>query len=49
MPRHTSYIPNGVIPAVLLPFFDDLSSRGTQFVLNSVSDVFTATAKRRTA
>ena len=25
MPRHTSYIPNGVIPAVLLPFFDDLS------------------------
>jgi 4-hydroxy-tetrahydrodipicolinate synthase len=25
MPRHTSYIPNGVIPAVLLPFHDDLS------------------------
>jgi 4-hydroxy-tetrahydrodipicolinate synthase len=25
MPRHTSYIPHGVIPAVLLPFHDDLS------------------------
>jgi 4-hydroxy-tetrahydrodipicolinate synthase len=23
--RHANYIPNGVIPAVLLPFFDDLS------------------------
>jgi 4-hydroxy-tetrahydrodipicolinate synthase len=25
MPRHASYLPHGVIPAVLLPFFDDLS------------------------
>ena len=25
MPRHASYIPNGVIPAILLPFNDDLS------------------------
>mgnify|MGYP001798024178 CR=1 FL=1 len=25
MARHASYIPNGVIPAVLLPFFEDLS------------------------
>ncbi len=25
MPRHTSYLPHGVIPAVLLPFHDDLS------------------------
>ena len=25
MARHAEYIPHGVIPAVLLPFFDDLS------------------------
>ena len=25
MPRHARYIPHGVIPAVLLPFNDDLS------------------------
>src|SRR5919197_124499 len=25
MPRHASFVPHGVIPAVLLPFFDDLS------------------------
>jgi len=25
MPRHREYIPHGVIPAVLLPFFEDLS------------------------
>ena len=25
MPRHPAYVPHGVIPAVLLPFFDDLS------------------------
>jgi 4-hydroxy-tetrahydrodipicolinate synthase len=25
MPRHKSFMPHGVIPAVLLPFFDDLS------------------------
>src|SRR3954471_25050811 len=25
MPRHANFIPHGVIPAVLLPFFDDLS------------------------
>jgi 4-hydroxy-tetrahydrodipicolinate synthase len=25
MPRHSAYVPHGVIPAVLLPFFEDLS------------------------
>src|SRR3954451_18466245 len=25
MPRHAGYVPNGVIPALLLPFNDDLS------------------------
>src|SRR5215475_15278121 len=25
MPRHATYVPHGVIPAVLLPFNDDLS------------------------
>ena len=25
MPRHASYVPHGVIPALLLPFFDDLA------------------------
>src|SRR5712671_5158487 len=25
MPRHAQYVPHGVIPAVLLPFFDDLA------------------------
>lgn len=25
MPRHASYVPHGVIPAVVLPFFEDLS------------------------
>ena len=25
MPRHAHYVPHGVIPAVILPFFDDLS------------------------
>src|SRR5271163_153120 len=25
MPRHKTFVPRGVIPAVLLPFFDDLS------------------------
>src|SRR6185436_18473443 len=25
MPRHANYLPHGVIPAVLLPFHDDLS------------------------
>ena len=25
MPRHHDFVPHGVIPAVLLPFFDDLS------------------------
>ena len=25
MPRHLNYLPHGVIPAILLPFFDDLS------------------------
>src|SRR3954454_10332216 len=25
MPRHKTYVPHGVIPAVILPFYDDLS------------------------
>jgi 4-hydroxy-tetrahydrodipicolinate synthase len=25
MPRHPDFVPHGVIPAVLLPFHDDLS------------------------
>src|SRR5216684_7893035 len=25
MPRHATYVPHGVIPAVLLPFHDDLA------------------------
>src|SRR6201999_4614868 len=25
MPRHKNFVPHGVIPAVILPFFDDLS------------------------
>jgi Dihydrodipicolinate synthase/N-acetylneuraminate lyase len=25
MPRHKTYVPHGVIPAVILPFHDDLS------------------------
>ena len=25
MPRHKNYFPHGVIPAVILPFHDDLS------------------------
>ena len=31
MPRHTDYLPHGVIPAVLLPFHDDLSIDETSF------------------
>ena len=31
MPRHASFIPHGVIPAVLLPFHDDLSIDETSF------------------
>jgi 4-hydroxy-tetrahydrodipicolinate synthase len=31
MPRHASYVPHGVIPAVLLPFHDDLSIDETSF------------------
>ena len=31
MPRHTTYLPHGVIPAVLLPFQDDLSIDETSF------------------
>src|SRR3974377_1978034 len=31
MPRHTTYVPHGVIPAVLLPFQDDLSIDETNF------------------
>jgi 4-hydroxy-tetrahydrodipicolinate synthase len=31
MPRHKSYVPHGVIPAVILPFHDDLSIDETSF------------------
>jgi 4-hydroxy-tetrahydrodipicolinate synthase len=31
MPRHTSYVPHGVIPAVLLPFDSDLAIDETSF------------------
>lgn len=31
MPRHKSYVPHGVIPAVLLPFHDDLSIDDNSF------------------
>src|SRR5271155_462059 len=31
MPRHAHYVPHGVIPAVLLPFADDLSIDETSF------------------
>jgi 4-hydroxy-tetrahydrodipicolinate synthase len=31
MPRHVHYVPHGVIPAVLLPFADDLSIDETSF------------------
>lgn len=31
MPRHASFVPHGVIPAVLLPFNDDLSIDETSF------------------
>ena len=31
MPRHASYVPHGVIPAVLLPFHDDLSIDESSF------------------
>jgi 4-hydroxy-tetrahydrodipicolinate synthase len=31
MPRHKNYVPHGVIPAVLLPFNDDLSIDETSF------------------
>src|SRR5262245_20811412 len=31
MPRHTSFIPKGVIPAVLLPFDNDLAIDETSF------------------
>src|SRR5262245_65708727 len=31
MPRHTGYVPQGVIPAVLLPFDNDLAIDETSF------------------
>jgi 4-hydroxy-tetrahydrodipicolinate synthase len=41
MPRHKTYIPHGVIPAVLLPFHDDLSIDEKNFRrhLRDVADV----------
>ena len=38
MPRHASYLPNGVIPAILLPFDDDLSIDERSF-RNHIRDV----------
>jgi 4-hydroxy-tetrahydrodipicolinate synthase len=38
MPRHASYLPNGVIPAILLPFNDDLSIDERSF-RNHIRDV----------
>src|SRR5665213_2958793 len=38
MPRHTSYVPHGVIPAVLLPFENDLSIDEASF-RNHLRDV----------
>ena len=40
MPRHAHYLPHGVIPAVLLPFFDDLSIDEQSFRAH-LSDVAT--------
>ena len=40
MPRHVNYIPSGVIPAVLLPFHDDLSIDEAAFRAH-LSDVAT--------
>src|SRR3954467_5527530 len=31
MPRHAQYVPHGVIPAVLLPFHEDLSIEEASF------------------
>src|SRR5215510_7327821 len=41
MPRHANYVPHGVIPAVLLPFSDDLSidERGFRSHLRDVAAV----------
>src|SRR5262245_24043107 len=41
MPRHASYVPPGLIPAVLLPFNDDLSidERGFRAHLRDVAAV----------
>jgi len=41
MPRHASYVPHGVIPAVLLPFHDDLSIDEASF-RKHLRDVTTA-------
>src|SRR6202167_6043224 len=38
MPRHAHYVPNGVIPAVLLPFTDDLAIDERSF-LKHLADV----------
>jgi 4-hydroxy-tetrahydrodipicolinate synthase len=42
MPRHAQYVPHGVIPAVLLPFHDDLSIDEQSF-RNHLSDVAATT------
>ena len=41
MPRHARYLPHGVIPAVLLPFDDDLSidEKGFRSHLRDVAEV----------
>ena len=46
MPRHSNYVPHGVIPACLLPFFDDLSIDEASFRrhLSDVASVSGVTA-----
>jgi 4-hydroxy-tetrahydrodipicolinate synthase len=46
MPRHPNYVPHGVIPACLLPFFDDLSIDEASFRrhLSDVASVSGVTA-----
>ena len=35
MPCHAGFVPNGVIPTVLLPFNEDLSSDETSYCAHS--------------
>ena len=55
MPRHAHYVPHGVIPAVLLPFMDDLAIDENSFrkhlrdvaVVEGLSAVTINAARRR--